>query len=112
MILTLEGDAPAALAVLEGPDLPDHPNVSLYAAAARSLATTDEGDLIEGERLAQASLARAEAWGLASSMVAGSLWLALGAPSTSKASRGTRSLRSNAPLSSGGFRAQSTERRS
>ena len=54
MILTLEGDAPAALAVLEGPDLlPDHPNVSLYAAAARSLAT-DEGDLIEGERLAQA----------------------------------------------------------
>ena len=79
MILTLEGDAPAALAVLEGPDLlPDHPNVNLYAAAARSLATTDMGDPIEGERLARASLARAEAWGLASSMVAGSLWLALG----------------------------------
>ena len=79
MILTLEGDAPAALAVLEGSDqLPDHPNVSLYAAAARSLATTDMGDPIEGERLARASLARAEAWGLATSMVAGSLWLALG----------------------------------
>jgi LuxR family maltose regulon positive regulatory protein len=79
MILTLEGDPPAALAALEGSDqLPDHPNVSLYAAAARSLATTDMGDPIEGERLARASLARAEAWGLASSMIAGSLWLALG----------------------------------
>jgi LuxR family maltose regulon positive regulatory protein len=79
MILTLEGDPSAALAVLEGPDLlPDHPNVSLYAAAARSLATSDLGDPIEGERLARASLAWAEAWGLASSMIAGSLWLALG----------------------------------
>jgi LuxR family transcriptional regulator, maltose regulon positive regulatory protein len=79
MILNLEGDAPAALAILQGADLlPDHPNVSLYAAAARSLATTDTGDPIEGERLARASLARAEAWGLASSMVAGSVWFALG----------------------------------
>jgi LuxR family maltose regulon positive regulatory protein len=78
MILNLEGDAPAALAILDGPDLPDHPNVSLYAAAARSLATTDIGNPIEGEHLARASLARAEAWGLATSMVAGSLWLALG----------------------------------
>jgi LuxR family maltose regulon positive regulatory protein len=79
MILTLEDDPTAALAVLDGSDqLPDHPNVNLYAAAARSLATTDLGDPIEGERLARASLARAQAWGLATSMVAGSLWLALG----------------------------------
>jgi LuxR family maltose regulon positive regulatory protein len=79
MILTLEDDPTAALAILEGADLvPGHPNVSLLAAAARSLATTDLGDPIQGERLARASLARAEAWGLAESMVAGSLWLALG----------------------------------
>ena len=78
MILTMEGDASGALAILEGPDTPNHPNVSLYAAAARSLATTDMGDPAEGERLARESLARADAWGLTTSMVAGSLWLALG----------------------------------
>jgi LuxR family transcriptional regulator, maltose regulon positive regulatory protein len=78
MILVLEGDPSAALGILDGPDLSGHPNVSLLAAAARSLATTEVGDPIEGERLARASLERAEAWGLATSMVAGSLWLALG----------------------------------
>jgi LuxR family maltose regulon positive regulatory protein len=79
MILTLEDDPTGALAILDGPDhFPGHPNVSLLAAAARSLATTDIGDPIEGERLARESLVRAETWGLAPSMVAGSVWLALG----------------------------------
>jgi ATP/maltotriose-dependent transcriptional regulator MalT len=79
MILTLEGDAHAALAILEdGQALAGYPNITIYAEAARSLATSDVGDPIAGERLARASLARAEAWGLASSTVAGSLWLALG----------------------------------
>jgi LuxR family transcriptional regulator, maltose regulon positive regulatory protein len=79
MVMTLEGDATAALAVLEGLALPtDYPNVTIYAEAARSLATTGSGDPIHAERLARDTLARADAWGLASSTTAGSLWLALG----------------------------------
>jgi len=79
MILTLRGDLTGALAVLEPiNELPNIPQVEMYAAAARALALGEIGDPIGAEGIAKASLARAEGWGLAKSRVAGALCLALG----------------------------------
>ena len=75
----LEGDAAGAIAILESIELlPDAPNLEMSAAATRSLATVDLGDALEAERIARASLARADAWGLSTSRVGGSLWFGLG----------------------------------
>ncbi len=79
LILLLEGDAAGSLAVLQPIGiLPDAWNMEIGAAATRSLATSDLGQPVEAERIARASLLRAEAWGLSASRVAGSLWIALG----------------------------------
>jgi LuxR family maltose regulon positive regulatory protein len=80
MILVLAGEPAGALKVLEPIDLlPEFPNVELYASAARSLATGDLGNPVAAERLARASLDRAQGWGLGASTVGGSIQLALGA---------------------------------
>ena len=79
MVLLLEGDAAGSLDVLQPIGLlPDAWNMEMAAAATRSLATSDLGDAVEAERIARASLARTEGWGLSASRVGGSLWLALG----------------------------------
>ena len=79
LVRFLEGDAAGSLDVLRPIGLlPDAWNMEMSAAATRSLATSDLGDPVEAERIARASLSRAESWGLSASMVGGSLWLALG----------------------------------
>ena len=79
LVLLLEGDAAGSLDVLRPIGLPPNAwNIDMSAAATRSLATSDLGDAVEAERIARASLARAEEWGLSTSRVGGSLWLALG----------------------------------
>jgi LuxR family maltose regulon positive regulatory protein len=77
--LILAGDPHAALEVLGPLVPPTNPTLSdLIGTAARSLATTLIGDAPVGERIAQESLARAQAWGLERTFAGGAVCLALG----------------------------------
>ncbi len=79
LVRFLEGDPAGSLDVLQPIDhLPDAWNMEIAAWGTRSLAMTDLGDASEAERIARASLASAELWGLNTSRVGGLLWVALG----------------------------------
>ena len=79
LVLMLEGDASGALAILPPIErLAGTPSLEITGAATRSLATSDLGSAGEAERIARASLASAERWGLSTSRAGGLLWLALG----------------------------------